>query len=265
MRGARDEEERDPPSWRIESADRRQPPDFIIIGTQRGGTTSLYRYLTEHPRIGAAFRKEVHYFDRYFEKGLDWYLAHFPERGEFPIVGEASPFYLFHPEAAARIRAAALDAKFIALLRNPIDRAYSQYHMNVRKQSEAEPFATAVALESERLAESDDPAGIAWRRHSYLRRGLYAEQLQRWFDHFPRDRFCILKSEDFYDDPARQLHEVQAFLGLEPQTPAVFKAFHEAEYPAMEAETRHALRAYFAPHNRELYDLLGVDLGWDRD
>ena len=105
------DEVRDPPLERIETAHLRQYPDFIIIGTQRGGTTSLYRYLTAHPEIGQAYRKEVHYFDRYFDRGIEWYLAHFPLRGEFPVVGEASPFYLFHPEAPARVRAAVPEAK----------------------------------------------------------------------------------------------------------------------------------------------------------
>src|SRR5215213_2627672 len=118
------EEERDPPVECIETAHLRQYPDFIIIGTQRGGTTSLYRYLTAHPDIGQAFRKEVHFFDRYYNKGIDWYLANFPLRGEFPIVGEASPYYVFHPDVPERILAAVSQAKFIVLLRNPVDRAY---------------------------------------------------------------------------------------------------------------------------------------------
>src|SRR5215213_1565056 len=140
----------DPPPERIETAHLRQLPNFIIIGAQRGGTTSLYRYLTEHPSIGAAYRKEVHFFDRHFDKGMAWYLAHFPARGEFPIVGEASPFYLFHPAVPGRIHAAVPQARFIALLRNPIDRAYSQYHMKSRHDLETLSFEDALAQEGER-------------------------------------------------------------------------------------------------------------------
>ncbi len=262
-RGAR-EEERDPPSWRIETAHLRQPPDFIIIGTQRGGTTSLYRYLTEHPEIGAAFRKEVHFFDRYYEKGLAWYLAHFPERGEYPVVGEASPYYLFHPEAPERIRAAAPRARFIALLRNPVDRAYSQYHMKVARGLEPLPFAEAIECEPERLAASDDPLGPAWRHHSYLARGRYVDQFQRWFEVFPREQVLVLQSEDFYDEPEAILHQTQAFLGLRPHTPASFKVYHEADYPPLDTGTRQRLQEYFAPYNRQLCDLLCRDFGWER-
>ena len=259
------EEERDPPRERIETAHLRQYPDFIIIGTQRGGTTSLYRYLTAHPEIGQASRKEVHFFDRYFDKGIDWYLAHFPLRGEFPVVGEASPFYLFHPEAPARILAAVPQAKFVVLLRNPVDRAYSQYHMKVERQLEELSFEEAIEREPERLAASDDPLDPAWRHHSYLARGIYFEQIRRWFDYFPRDRFLIIKSEDFYAEPLPILHQTQSFLGVQPHSPATLKVHHQADYGAMDSFMRRRLTDYFAPYNRQLYDLLGQDFGWEHD
>jgi hypothetical protein len=259
------EDERDPPRERIETAHLRQYPDFIIVGTQRGGTTSLYRYLTAHPEIGQAFRKEVHFFDRYFDKGLDWYLAHFPLRGEFPVVGEASPYYLFHPAAPARILAAVPQAKFIVLLRNPVDRAYSQYHMKVDRGLETLSFGEAIEREPERLAVSDDPLDPAWRHHSYLARGVYVDQIRRWFDCFPRDRFLIFKSEDFYAEPLPMLHQTQAFLGVSAHSPATLKIHHQADYVELDPATRRRVADYFVPHNRQLYDLLGRDFGWDHD
>jgi hypothetical protein len=258
-------EERDPPQERVETAHLRQYPDFIIVGTQRGGTTSLYQYLTAHPEIGQAFRKEVHFFDRYFDKGIDWYLAHFPLRGEFPVVGEASPYYLFHPEAPARILAAVPRAKFLVLLRNPVDRAYSQYHMKVKRKLETLSFEAAIEREPERFAASDDPLSAAWRHHSYLVRGIYVEQLRRWFECFPRDRFLIIKSEDFYEEPLPILHQTQAFLGVRPDSPATLKVHHQADYGAMDWLMRRRLVDYFAPYNRQLYDLLGRDFGWEHD
>jgi hypothetical protein len=259
------EDERDPPQERIETAHLRQYPDFIIIGTQRGGTTSLFHYLTAHPQIGKSFRKEVHYFDRYFDRGIDWYLAHFPLRGEFELVGEASPFYLFHPEAPERILAAVPHARFLALLRNPVDRAFSQYHMKVRHDLETLPFEEAIERESERLAVSDDPMHPAWRHHSYQARGLYADQIRRWFESFPRDRFLIVKSEDFYAEPLRILHETQTFLGVEAHSPATLKVHHQADYVEMDPGMRKRLTDYFAPYNRQLYALLGRDFGWEDD
>src|SRR5687768_13237463 len=115
-------ERRDPPAWRVETAHLRRLPDFLIIGAQRGGTTSLYRYLTEHPEIDPAVRKEIHFFSRHHEQGLDWYRAHFPRRDESSLVGEASPNYLVHPDVPARVAAALPRVKLIALLRNPVDR-----------------------------------------------------------------------------------------------------------------------------------------------
>lgn len=255
--------DRELPRWRIKTAHKRVLPDFIIIGAQRGGTTSLYRYLVEHPDIGPAHCKEVHYFDRYYDRGMDWYLAHFPERGEYAVAGEASPYYLFHPQVPERIRADVPHAKFIALLRNPIDRAYSQYQMNLRKGNEPLSFEEAIAREPERLAASDDPRDLSWRHHSYLSRGLYADQLRRWLEIFPREQFMIIQSEAFYAEPEQTLHRVQEFVGLPAHTPARFKAFHYSEYPEMAPELLSQLKEHFAPHNRDLYDLLGVDYGWD--
>jgi hypothetical protein len=256
---------RDPPLERIETAHLRQLPDFIIIGTQRGGTTSLYRYLTAHPDIAPALRKEVHYFDRYYEKGMDWYLAHFPVRGEVPMVGEASPYYLFHPDVPERARAVVPHAKFIALLRNPVDRAYSHHQMRVRKGLESLSFEDAIGKEHERLSSSDDPSSLTWRYYSYIKRGLYVDQLKRWMSVFPREQFLIIKSEDLYNDPERVLQQTLAYLGLRSWSLANFKAHHLVGYPDMDPATRKRLAEYYAPYNQRLYAFLGRDLRWEYD
>ena len=132
-------------------------PDFLIIGTQRGGTTSLYNYLLARPQIAAATRKEVHFFDNNFHRGIPWYRAHFPSliqgdmaetiRGQRFITGEASPYYLFHPHAPARAALVVPKAKLIVLLRNPVDRAYSHYCRMVKKGRETLSFEDALAQE----------------------------------------------------------------------------------------------------------------------
>lgn len=256
---------RDPPAERLSTAHLRQLPDFVIIGTQRGGTTSLYRYLVEHPDVTGALRKEVHFFDRYYDKGLDWYLAHFPKRGEAAVVGEASPYYLFHRSVPERIQQVLPNTTFIALLRNPVDRAYSQYHMKVARGLEPLSFEEAVDREPERLAEIDDPLDPAWRHHSYLARGVYANQVQRWLEVVPRDRLLIIKSEDLYRNPGPVLQETQRVLGLRPWVLPRFKAYHLAQYAPMDVATRRRLADYFAPRNEELYDLVGRDFGWENE
>jgi hypothetical protein len=262
-RGARDDTDRDPPADRIATACERQAPDFIIIGTQRGGTTSIYRYLCEHPDVGAAFRKEVHFFDHYYDRGLDWYFAHFPRQGEYPLVGEASPFYLVHPAAPERARRAVPATRLIALLRDPVSRAWSHYHHKRKRGLETLSFEEALDREEDRLGADPDPIGMAWRHHSYKARGEYASQLERWFTAFPRERVLVLKSEDFFADPARELAGVHRFLGLSPMIPQQFKPYHLADYPPLDPATARRLREYFAPHNIRLATLLGRDFGWD--
>jgi hypothetical protein len=252
----------DPAPERMRTAEDRQAPDFNIIGTQRGGTTSLFHYLAEHPSIGRSLRKEVHFFDRYYDKGMRWYLAHFPLRGEYPVVGEASPYYLFHPDTPQRIQAALPNTKFIALLRNPIDRAYSQHQMMTRRGIETLPFEEALAAENERLSRSDNPLSLLWRHHSYIRRGLYVDQLQRWYDIFPREQIQVIKSEDFYAEPTRILHELCTWLGVVPWAPDNLKQYNQSNYSDMNPDTRQALAEGFAPYNQRLYELIGRDFGW---
>ncbi|MDP9365631.1 MAG: sulfotransferase domain-containing protein [Chloroflexota bacterium] len=244
------------------ATERRQPPDFVIIGAQKGGTTSLYRYLTEHPDVGGATKKEVHFFDRSYDKGLDWYLAHFPERGEFAVVGESGPSYLFHPEVPERVRRTLPHAKLLVLLRNPVDRAYSQYQMRLRRVGE-DSFEAALDEEFARLPVNGNLPGPEKGHHAYLPRGVYADQLRRWFAVFPREQFLVLQSEAFFAQPEEGLRRTLAFLGLPPWRPAEFEVHNPGAYGEMRPETRRRLQEFYAPHNRRLYELLDWDLGWD--
>lgn len=249
----------------IETAHLRQSPGFIIIGAQKGGTTSLYHYLTEHPDVGTPLKKEIHYFDFNVDKGPDWYLAHFPLRGEAVVVGEASPSYLPHPDAPGRLYALLPEVKLIALLRHPVDRAYSHHQMNVRKGVETLPFEEAIAREPERLADGGDPSSSQgnWRFFSYLSRGFYAEQLERWLTFFPRENMLIIKSEDLYEEPGQIYNQTLEFLGLRAWNRPGFENYKPGEYNGLNPETRARLIGRFAPHNARLYDLLGRNFGWD--
>jgi hypothetical protein len=254
-------------------------PQFIIIGAQRCGTTSLYRNLTEHPCVAAAFKKEVHFFDHQFERGVLWYRAHFPATfyrwyasrrfARAIITGEASPYYLFDPRAPLRIKKMLPDVKLLAILRNPVDRAYSQYHMNRRKGFETLAFPAAIDAEPQRLkeAETDAPAddfSTLERRHfSYVARGIYVDQLKAWHEHFDAEQLLILRSEDFQVDPGQTLDAVYRFLRLPPHTIVDPEKSHVAEYEPMDAAVRSSLIDMFRPHNRRLEDYLGRRLNWD--
>jgi hypothetical protein len=261
------------------SAPLRVLPDFAIVCVERGGTTSLYRYLCEHPCAAEAFRKEVHFFDMNWSLGRGWYRAHFPTRlaaarvrllrGHRLVTGEASPYYLYHPHVAARLARVRPSIRLIALLRNPVERAWSHYHLNVRQGKETLSFEEAIEREPERLAGewerlSADESYWSERHYQfgYLDRGLYADRLREWRKHFAAEQMLVLASEELYADPAAALDRVLAFVGLPPWRPADFKAFNQKPYPELAPETRRRLAAYFEPHNQRLYELLGRDLAW---
>jgi len=171
--------------WRKKLANKNlQMPDFLIIGAQKCGTTSLYRYLIQHPQIEPAIKKEIHYFDLNYNKPIQWYLNQFPalKTQSDRITGEATPYYIFHPHAPYRIKEHMPDAKIIVLLRNPVDRAYSHYHYAVERYGETLSFEEALDIENERLAGEMEKfqknpyyKSRNYRCFSYQKRGIYIE------------------------------------------------------------------------------------------
>jgi hypothetical protein len=246
-------------------------PDFLILGAQKAGTTALYAYLRWHPRITGPSWKEVSYFDRHYARGPRWYRGQFPNRlrARGALVGEASPSYLFHPQAPERVAALLPDAKLIALLRDPVDRAFSQYQHERALGREPLSFAEALAAEAERTRGEvermcADPAYFsrAWWDHTYFARGLYAEQLERWYAHVPRGRLLVLTTEEYARDPAGTYARVLDFLGAPPHELREHPRIFSREYEPLDPATRAALAARYAEPNRRLAALLGRDPGW---
>jgi hypothetical protein len=255
-------------------------PDFLVIGTMKGGTTFLYHLLTQHPLIEPAASKEIHFFDALYEEGEGWYRECFPtprhKEGRTTITGEATP-YMAHRHSAERAGEMVPQARLVALLRNPVDRAYSHYQQMVRRGAEKRTFEGAVEAEmSASRPPGADPTengndrpdtrpGPDRPRSFYLSRGVYVDQLRRWAEHFDDEQMLVLKSEDFFARPQEVLRQVFAFLGLpewEPD-PSVFERKRNSRrYEKMDPQTRRSLEEYFAPHNRRLYEYLGRDLGW---
>jgi hypothetical protein len=253
------------------SAARRPLPDFIIVGAQKGGTTSLHAYLAEHPLIAPPVTKEIHYFDKQFDRGLGWYRAHFQLLDEGAMLtGESTPYYLFHPAVPARVASTLPGCRLIVVLRNPVDRAFSQHNHERALGFEDLPFEEAIAGEPRRLEGEEerllaDPGYVSFshQHHSYLARGRYAEQLERWLEHFDREQLLVLSAEDLFAEPATVVRESQAFLGLELETPRDLSARNARTYAPIAAETRAELNRAFEPHNRRLYELVGRDFGWN--
>ena len=247
-------------------AGRIRPPDFVIFGTERGGTTSLYNYLlTENSRVMSALRKEIHFFDQNYNKGWTWYLSHFPVRKDDILSGEASPHYYFFPEAAQRVAQALPDAKLIILLRNPIDRAYSHYQHEVSMGYEKLSFKDAVGREFTIQNGVWKPNNLRadgafkYVHFSYLSKGLYVKHLAAWLEAIPRERFLILKSECLFNDPGKAFSETLHFLGLPPASGSTFRKYNEGQYEPMEPEMRSRLRAFYQPYNNQLSEFLRMD------
>ena len=256
-------------------------PDFYIIGTQKGGTSSLYGYLLEHTSIQPCYSKEPSYFDRYFDRGLNWYKVNFPFKIHRFIVtrilqkkfitGEASVRYLDHPYAADRIKQVTPKAKFIILLRNPITRAFSHHTRVKNNNRESLTFKDAFLNESKRTKEDynkifSDPLYYAdsYFTYSYFERGIYVDKIKRWMEVFPKEQFLIIQSEEFLENKSKIFEQVLTFLGLPKWEPDEYVLHKKRKYKElMDPKTRKELADYFKPHNQRLFELLERKFDWD--
>jgi hypothetical protein len=256
-------------------------PDMIIIGAMKCGTTSLFRYLAEHPDFFPPITKEIHFFDSKYNQGLDWYRRRFPTkvrklacrlRGRRIITGEASPYYMFHPHAMRRIASVLPKVKLIVLLRNPVDRAYSHYHYEVKHGREQLTFEQALDAEPvrlegelEKMLHDERYFSVHYGRHAYLRRGIYVEQLKACRVYFQEEQFFVVDSAEMLVDLQGVYDQVCAFLQLAPHKIKNAKTHNRGVYQEpMPADLRKRLIDYFAPHNQALYDYLGMQFEWDR-
>ncbi|WP_209125685.1 sulfotransferase domain-containing protein [Alkalihalobacillus sp. BA299] len=235
-------------------------PDFLIIGAQKCGTTSFYNHLIEHPNIEPGKNKEIHFFDNNYNKGLDWYISQFPSLSsteKYILTGEATPKYIFHPLVPKRVFSVMPQVKLIALLRNPIDRAYSQYQMALRRRQRLQLGNRSFSFEE--VIEKE----LKQAEFSYLKRGVYVNQIERWLKFFPRMQLKVVKSEDLFSNPSKVYKEVISFLGLPSYELKEYNNQNSASYQQMEIETRRRLIEYYKPYNKKLYEVLGQDFGWD--
>jgi Sulfotransferase domain len=257
-------------------------PDYLIIGAQRAGTTSLFKYLAQHPAVGRPFLgKGAHFFDTNYSDDLDVYRAYFPtrayswyvraSRGMDLVTGEGSPYYLAHPHAPYRIAEALPEVKLIALLRDPVERAYSHYQHEVARGFEDLSFDEAIEQEPrrlsgelERMRNDSSYNSFAVQHHTYVTRGRYADQLEVWYGLFPRDQILLLRSEDLFTDPDRAYQDVLRFLGIPAVSLREYEVFNPRMYTEMPPQTRRKLVQYFAEPNELLYELVGIDFGWSR-
>jgi len=256
--------------WRRLTVTRRLLPSFFILGAQKGGTTSLFYYLGQHPEISLPKTKEIHYFSKYFNLSTNWYRSFFPFKRKAMISGESTPYYFFHPKAPIHLAQKIKNPRFVVMLRNPVDRAYSHYQMEVALGHENLPtFSEAIAAETERLKGEEDAikAGRynfskSHAHYSYLSRGHYADIITQWFQHFKKDQFLFVKSEDFFAAPQQELNRVCKFLEISQFTPIDLQPQFTQNYPEMNPEFRKKLEVYFEEKNNNLTNLVGEQFIW---
>lgn len=264
------------------TASSRMKPRFLIVGAQRCGTTALYKSLVQHPGVlGAGLHKGVHYFDTNYHKGPDWYLGHFPmystarrvgrRTGVMPITGEASPYYMFHPLAGERIAEHLPDVKLVAILRDPVERAYSAYTHERARGFETETFERALALEPDRLRGEEERlrrntryVSLHHQHNAYLARGRYVEQLQRLERFIGRDRLLVLDFDELFGDLGRSLPPLLDFLGLPDWSPGEIAKRNARPRTEMPGETRAWMHDYFAECDEKLATWWGRTPSWRR-
>jgi len=249
-----------PQNWNLKPV---KVPNFIIIGCQRCGTTSLYTYLAQHPQILTPIKKEMDFFSWHFDRGIDWYLAHFPPMppGEQFLTGEASPSYFDSREAPERLYRVFPEAKLIVLLRNPVDRAISQFYRLTDLNWEARSLDRVISDEIERLNQNPEYI-IGEEPGNYLARGRYIEFIKNWRTFFPPEQLLILKSEDFYAGAATTVKQVLEFLDLPEYQLSEYQNANPGSYQPVNQSVRDLLRDYFRPYNQQLEEYLGRKLDW---
>jgi len=260
-------------TWRF-----RKLPDFLIIGAMKSGTTSLYEYLSQHPQIDKPTHKEIYFFStNQYKKGLQWYKAHFPlKHCKDKLTFEASTDYIFVPNTPKRIHQRLPEVKLILLLRNPVDRAISHYYHEIQRYREHLSISEALEYEDFRLppVESLFQHDIKISNYnnnpfihfSYKSRGVYVNQIKRFFKYFPHNKIFIVNSEKFYSQTNDVMKQIYQFLEID--TNFLVKDMTPRNVTSNSIKTHVSediykyLYDYFKPYNQELYKLLGQEYNW---
>lgn len=264
--------------FRIASSSLRCLPDFIIIGAPKCGTSSLYYYLSQHPQIKPCIKKEINFFNAGkdphvddYAKGLSWYRAFFPldlRRQHRFFTGEASTLYMFSPLVPERIHKHLPGIKLIALLRDPITRAHSQYFHELRKGRESLSMLDAFLAEESRISKAlkaKDYKSPDLLNYSYLKKGLYAEQLERYLEYFSRDQILVLQSETFFEKTHEVMKLVWDFIGVDQNffVPDLTTKQKGKNKKNMSPDVLNYLRSYYNEPNQRLFELLGRSFNWN--
>ena len=253
-------------------------PECFVIGVVRSGTTSLYHYLGQHPCIGPSAYDEIGYFDENYHLGINWYKSLFPTKftkdkiikkhGKF-LTYDVTPFYIYNPLVTRRIFESFPQAKIISNLRNPIDRAYSNYIIMLQDGDTTKTFEEIVKMEMDEIDKSksklnDESYIVDTFYENLLARGFYANQLEVWFEKFQKNQLLMISTEDLAQKTDQVLTKVFEFLDLPYFKIRDFTKQNKREYPLMKDETRKLLIEFYKPHNEKLYSLINQHFDWDK-
>lgn len=264
-------------------------PSFIIVGAQKAGTSALHNYLCQHPDVKAPSEKEIRFFShghRYC-LGSGFYKAHFPILKSREVTFDATPSYLYYPKSAQRIKSMTPNAKILVALRDPVERAYSQWNMYSQLLAKDSTFnfpiaskearEALVALKTENgfadlntvLAREEETMGSdqPCPEPSLLRRGLYLEQLKPYFELFGKQQVMLIESNELKQNTHGVLQRVLNFLELAPHTfPAESLApVHKRAYQSkLDPANREKLARFFQTPNQNLFEFIGTEFDWSK-
>ena len=256
-------------------------PDFLVIGVGRGGTTSCFHYLSQHPSIIGSAYDEIGFFDENFHLGLNWYRSMFPTKflkkkivkkfGKC-LTYDVTPAYIRKPWVARRIKELFPEIKLIALLRNPVDKAYSHYNSKMQVEGDTKTTFEEMVEEDIKTFQKfentnsiiDDEYFRNYIEKSYLGRGLYAQQLKIWFELFDPKQILILTSEELSTETNKVMNKIFRFLDLpDYEIPDIVKR-STGNYTKMKMDTRKKLISFFSKYNQDLFKLLDQEFDWNK-
>ena len=258
---------------------KRQLPHCIIIGVRKGGTRALLEFLNLHPAIQAE-KSEMHFFDvdENYANGLEWYRKHMPFSFMDQLTIEKTPAYFTEEEVPQRVHAMNSSIKLLLIMRDPIERAISDYtQIHTNKKEKGRPH--------QRFEEIvwDAQAGEVNRSYKAIRRSLYHRHMARWLRYFPLEQFHFVSGENLVRHPADELRRVEDFLGIEHHLTQDKFLYNNTrgfycmkldskekclarskgrKHPDIDPVILHRLRVFFRPHNHEFYDQVGINFGW---
>lgn len=249
-------------------------PDFIIIGAKRCGTTTLYENLAEHPCIEKSSHDNIGFFNDNFHLGINWYKSHFvtinkkneimKKFGKFATY-DVTTSYIRNPELAIKIKTKIPNSKIIAILRNPVDRAFSEYNENKKNKSNIDSFEKIVIEELNEYSKiSNNEINLIIKKLNLVGKGLYQKQLKKWFEVFSKESILILSTEEFENKPDITYSKIFHFLELPEYQVKNTKKFNKNSYPKMDDKIRKKLEEFFEPHNHDLFNLINQNFDWSK-